>query len=242
MTTPAGWYPDPDDPGQQRWWDGTAWTEDRAPVSPGADDVVASPPPPQVPPPPPPPPWSGSSPSAGAPPSHLSGVAAAADPPVNGKAVASLVLSIVWLLGLGSILAIVLGVRARREIRDHGQRGNGMAVAGIAIGFLGVLGALLVAGLAAFVVTAGDDLIEGVDLTAVSQAQSVYHAEYGQYARTLDDLERGLQEAGSAIFDLDGIDVRIVRADRDSFCAESALSGEVRHIGPGGIVSQPGPC
>ncbi len=28
---PAGWFPDPQVPGQQRYWDGTRWTEHRAP-------------------------------------------------------------------------------------------------------------------------------------------------------------------------------------------------------------------
>ena len=27
---PAGWYPDPDRPAMQRYWDGSAWTEHRA--------------------------------------------------------------------------------------------------------------------------------------------------------------------------------------------------------------------
>lgn len=30
-STPAGWYPDPENSGQQRYWDGNAWTENSAP-------------------------------------------------------------------------------------------------------------------------------------------------------------------------------------------------------------------
>lgn len=31
---PRGWIPDPSDPTQYRWWDGSKWTDDRAPIDP----------------------------------------------------------------------------------------------------------------------------------------------------------------------------------------------------------------
>ncbi len=48
----------------------------------------------------------------------------------------SLVLSIVWLGGLGSLAGIALGIAARRRIAETGGRGTGLAVAGIVIGVL----------------------------------------------------------------------------------------------------------
>ena len=32
MSTPAGWYPDPQQQGQLRYWDGATWTEHQAPA------------------------------------------------------------------------------------------------------------------------------------------------------------------------------------------------------------------
>jgi hypothetical protein len=56
-----------------------------------------------------------------------------------------LVLGIVWLGGLGSILAVIFGLVGRSQIRKSGgrQTGGGMAVAGMVLGFVGIAGLIL---------------------------------------------------------------------------------------------------
>ena len=59
----------------------------------------------------------------------------------NGYAIASLVLGIVGLsFPIASIVALVLGYRARREIAasPETQSGDGLATAGIVLGWVGV--------------------------------------------------------------------------------------------------------
>ncbi|MCZ2810956.1 DUF4190 domain-containing protein [Modestobacter sp. VKM Ac-2979] len=56
----------------------------------------------------------------------------------NGLAIASMVLGIVWLYWLGSILALVFGYVAKKQIRERGENGGGMATAGIVLGWVGV--------------------------------------------------------------------------------------------------------
>ena len=69
--------------------------------------------------------------------------------PFNGMAIASMVLGIVWAYWVGSILALVFGYVARNQIKQRGQRGNGMAIAGIVLGWVGVGTLILVIILAA---------------------------------------------------------------------------------------------
>src|SRR4051794_10439281 len=54
----------------------------------------------------------------------------------NTLAIISLVASLVWVCGLGSIAAVITGFMARKQIRQSGgtQTGGGMAGAGVVIG------------------------------------------------------------------------------------------------------------
>ena len=58
----------------------------------------------------------------------------------NGLAIASLVLGIIWVYWLGSVLAIVFGFIALKQINESNgaQSGRGMAIAGIVLGLIGV--------------------------------------------------------------------------------------------------------
>jgi hypothetical protein len=63
----------------------------------------------------------------------------------SGYAIASLVLALVGGCGIGSVLAIVFGTRAKREIRLSGGQltGEGMATAGIIVGWVGLAGIVI---------------------------------------------------------------------------------------------------
>ena len=76
----------------------------------------------------------------------------------NGLAVASFVCSLLFFLWfVPSILAVVFGHVARRQLRDAGghQRGDGLATAGLVIGWIGV--GVLAAIIVAVIVAAGSD-------------------------------------------------------------------------------------
>lgn len=59
----------------------------------------------------------------------------------SGLAIASLVCSLVWLCGLGSLLAVIFGLISIKQINASQGRmgGKGLAIAGTIIGALGVV-------------------------------------------------------------------------------------------------------
>jgi uncharacterized membrane protein len=65
----------------------------------------------------------------------------------NGMAIASVLLAVLWLAGIGAVLALVFGYRARWEIKNSAgrQTGSSLATAGIILGWIGTT--ILVAGL-----------------------------------------------------------------------------------------------
>jgi hypothetical protein len=70
-----------------------------------------------------------------------------ATPKTNTMAIVSLILGIVWIFGIASIVAVILGMKAKKEIREAPptapQTGGGMATAGVILGWIGSAGALL---------------------------------------------------------------------------------------------------
>ena len=66
--------------------------------------------------------------------------------PTNRLAIASLVCGVGQLVAFfpAGIAAIITGHMARREIRETGEQGDGMARAGLILGYIGTVGVLLI--------------------------------------------------------------------------------------------------
>jgi hypothetical protein len=54
-------------------------------------------------------------------------------------AFASLVCGLIWVLGIGSVCAVILGHLALRRMRRTGQAGRALAVVGLVLGYTGLV-------------------------------------------------------------------------------------------------------
>lgn len=63
--------------------------------------------------------------------------------PTSGLAITSLVSSLLWCCGLGSLLAVIFGHSSMGAIRRGERTGHGLAVAGLVLGYLGLVGTVV---------------------------------------------------------------------------------------------------
>jgi hypothetical protein len=128
---------------------------------------------------------------------------APATPKVDGLAIASLVLGILWLYWIGSILAIIFGAIAIQRInKSNGWRtGKGMAIAGLVLGILGAvfLALFMLVFAAAGTTSQNNSDACSVERRTIETAVEAYYASTGNDPRSSADLvnEGFLVEAGT---------------------------------------------
>ena len=210
MAGSAGkWQPDPFGRHEYRYFDGSVWTENVSDQgSTGFDPPVGSP---GQPPPPP-----GAVGVAAAPPQGAA-VVYVAQSRNNGLAIASMVLGIVWVYWIGSLLAVIFGHIALSQIKksEGRQRGRGMAIAGVVLGYVG----LAVLALVIVVVAVNGDSTTSSsscrkDAATLSVAEEFYKAQNDTYASESELVDTAVLERGSDFHNIrvldDGADYELV--------------------------------
>jgi type IV pilus assembly protein PilA len=167
-------------------------------------------------------------------------------------AVASLVLGILWLLGFGSIAAVVLGHLSRRRAAHEGRPKSGLALAGLILGYLGTV-FLVVGVLAAIAIPVflnqrqlGYQASVKADLRSVANAEESYNTDNGRYAPVEAGIAGQATVRGGATVPLSaGNTITSTTITRAGFCldASNPLTTVDRHYGSaaGGLAPAPAP-
>lgn len=127
----------------------------------------------------------------------------------DGMAIASLVLSILWLAGVGSVLAVIFGAVALSRIKKSSGRliGSGLATAGLVVGSIGIL---LTAGL-------------GLVIPEIVSLGGPKTLSFGQ--------------AAVPSFDIDGIDSVTVQRFSEPISSNITLAGQPVQPGTGRVFA-----
>lgn len=140
-----------------------------------------------------------------------------ATPPsgTDGLAIASLVLSLVWLGGLGSVGGIVTGHLSRSKAKREGRQPSGLALAGLILGYVGAafmaLAILAAIAIPVFLNQASKGTAAEVksNLRNAAVAEETFMTDHGSYARDTTTL---------GFTPTDGVDVAVLRVDATDYC------------------------
>lgn len=157
----------------------------------------------------------------------------------DGLAVASLVLSLVWLMGLGSIAAVITGHLSRGRAKREGRPPSGLALAGLIIGYVGGL-LITIPILAAIAIPVflnqralGNQSVIKSDLRELSVLEETYSVDNSAYS---DDLSMiGYSRD-------DGVVVSVVSASGTSYCLEGTKNGTTLYFDSRTLSFQDSSC
>lgn len=207
------------------WWNGTEWVPaDQRPAEPVPEQpaLYTPPVPPTVP----------------AQPQGYGSPQPALPTGVDGLAIASLVLSLVWLGGLGSVGAIVTGHMSRSKARREGRQPSGIALAGLILGYLGAA-FITVAILAAIAIPVflnqqqkGTAAEVKANLRNAAVAEEAFATDHGGYAP--DTATLGFAPT-------QGVEVVVLRASATDYCLGARKLTQVFYYDSsnGGLTTTP---
>lgn len=149
-----------------------------------------------------------------------------------GFGIASLVLSLLFLGGLGSLLGVILGIVGIRRANAQGtSEGKGMATAGVVIGVFGLVGAatlillqflFLFTGAGGTSQASGPDGVVAADLRRAAIAEETYFTEYGIYTSSDNDLgQLGFSGSGSEYYSFGGGVTAVTSNAMDTYCLQA---------------------
>lgn len=156
----------------------------------------------------------------------------------DGKAIASLILSILWIGGIGSLIAIILGHLSRSGARKTNRQPSGVALAGVIIGYIGLVGAAVVASL---VIAFGGKISHAIQaddtLNSISDAESNYHDTNGQYTGDLSTLQQ------YGYHPRKDVAVQLISATSDTYCFSAPTAfGDFDYISQDRSDASSDPC
>lgn len=127
--------------------------------------------------------------------------------PTSGLAITSLICGLLQVLccGLGSLLAVIFGHIALGQTRRGERAGAGLAIAGLVLGYLGLLGT---AGFTAYVATRTLEDWAAWEVWLMKRAVDGHRQQTGELPTSLDQVSDGRR-----VRDPWGNDLKLVKTD-----------------------------